>query len=54
MSWKKALTVSASSLEPAIRCRSTLVPVAVKPQAAITGSRRWPGRMRSAMPSTNR
>jgi hypothetical protein len=30
------------------------VPVAVKPQAAITGSRRWPGRMRSAMPSTNR
>ena len=29
-------------------------PVAVKPQAAITGSRRWPGRMRSAMPSTKR
>ena len=54
MSWKKAVTVSASSLEPAIRCKSTLAPVAVWPQAAITGSRRWPGRMRSAMPSMNR
>ena len=29
-------------------------PVVVMPQAAITGSRRWPGRMRSAMPSTKR
>ena len=25
-----------------------------EPQAAITGSRRWPGRIRSAMPSTKR
>ena len=29
MSWKKALTVSASSLEPAIRCSSTRLPVIV-------------------------
>ena len=48
MSWKKALTVSASSLEPAIRCSGTLAPPMVKPQAARTGSRFCPGRMRSA------
>ena len=51
---KKALTVSASSLEPAIRCSNTLAPLAVKPHAARTGSRFCPGRMRSAMPSMNR
>ena len=54
MSWKKALTVSASSLEPAIRCSNTLAPLAVKPHAASTGSRFCPGRIRSAMPSMNR
>ena len=54
MSWKKAETVSASSFEPAIRCKSTLRPSTVKPQAASTGSRRCPGRMRSAIPSMNR
>ena len=54
ISWKNALTVSASSLEPAIRCSRTLAPLDVKPHAASTGSRSCPGRMRSAMPSTNR
>jgi hypothetical protein len=54
MSWKNAVTVSASSLEPAIRCSRTLTPPQVCPQAASTGSRRCPGRSRSAIPSTNR
>jgi hypothetical protein len=45
---------NATQAPPAIRCSSTLCPVSVKPQAAITGSRRWPGRMRSAIPSTKR
>ena len=31
-----------------------LLPSRVMPQAAGTGSRRWPGRTRPAMPSTNR
>src|SRR5512132_220763 len=54
MSWKNAVTVSASSLEPAIRCSRTLAPLEVCPQAASTGARRCPGRSRSAIPSTNR
>ena len=54
MSWKKARTVSASSFEPAISASRTLRPSAPTPQAASTASRRWPGRSRSAMPSTNR
>ena len=54
MSSKDAVTVSASSLEPAIMCSSTRRPSIVKPQAARTGSRLAPGRKRSAMPSTNR
>src|SRR5215203_3619907 len=48
MSWKKARTVSVSSFDPAIRCSRTLR------QAARTGSRAWPARSRSAMPSTKR
>src|SRR6185437_4583574 len=54
MSSKNAVTVSASSLEPAIMCSSTRRPSMVKSQAARTGSRFAPGRKRSAMPSTNR
>jgi hypothetical protein len=54
MSSKNAVTVSASSLEPAIMCSSTRRPSIVKPHAARTGSRLAPGRKRSAMPSTNR
>ena len=54
MSWKKAETVSWSSLKPTIRPGRTLRPREVRHQAAGTGSRRWPGLIRSAMPSTNR
>ncbi len=39
MSSKKAVTVSACSLEPAIMCTSTRRPSTVKPQAAKTRSR---------------
>ncbi len=41
---RKADTVSPSSFEPAIGGNSTLRPSKVKPQAASTGSRFWPGR----------
>ena len=54
MSSKSAVTVSVSSLVPAIICSRTRRPSIVKPQAARTGSRLAPGRNRSAMPSTNR
>src|SRR6476646_5219109 len=42
MSSKNAVTVSASSFDPAIRCSSTRRPSTVKPQATRTGSRLRP------------
>ena len=39
-------------LDPAIRCSRTLRPSSPMPQAARTGSRAWPARSRSAIPST--
>src|SRR5262245_49759698 len=50
MSWKNARTVSVSSFEPAIRWSRTLRPSSLMPQAAITASRGWPARSRSAIP----
>src|SRR4051812_13517180 len=38
-------------LLPAMRCSRTLPPSSPMPQAARTGSRAWPARSRSAMPS---
>jgi hypothetical protein len=53
MSWKNARTVSVSSFEPAIRWSRTLRLSSPMPQAAITASRGWPARSRSAILSTS-
>ncbi len=41
--WKKVVTVSVFSFEPAMRPSRTFFPSLVKPQAASTGSLFWPG-----------
>lgn len=43
MSWEKMLTGPVPIFEPAIRCSSSLAPVAVKPKAASTRSPRGRG-----------
>ncbi len=44
---QKIIRTKVGLLKPAMRCKSTLLPSTVKPQAASTGSRFCPGRRRS-------
>ena len=52
-SWKNAVTISASSFDPTIRCSSTLM-ATVKGQTARSDWCLAPGRNRSVVPSTSR